>query len=179
MSNKTLQDSQAITFEDAIAQTQALLEQVENQTITNRDLEQALTALVSSENGARGFFVTYLPDERSLADQPSPEVLAALQSSPAIVTELLVKNLAMSTAMGVYHRRNQDEGNAQGSDRVQVRTLGLMQRLSLPDLRHKARALLTSACAGSGEYQAFLDRWGYDPGQRQTIQQILEQFLAA
>jgi hypothetical protein len=179
MSNKTLQDSQAITFEAAIAQTQALLEQVEHQTIANRDLEQALTALMSSENGARGFFVTYLPDERSLADQPSPEVLTALQSSPAIVTELLVKNLAMSTAMGVYHRRHQDEANAQGSDRVQVRTLSLMQRLSLPDLQHKAQALLTSASTGSGEYQAFLNRWGYDAEQRQMIQQSLEQFLAA
>jgi hypothetical protein len=173
-----LQESQAITFEAAIAQTQELLDQVAYHQIADDDLRRAIAMLVSSENGARGFFVTYLTDERSFGDQPSPEVVQALSSSPEIVAELLVKNLAMSSAMAVYHRRNQDQDSALGSDRVQIRTSGLIQALDLPIIREKAQRFLESATTGTGDYQAFLERWGYDSEQRQVIQTVFQQILS-
>ena len=172
---------EAITFEQAIALTQSLMAQMQaDQTaepISEAELEATLTSLLSSENGARGFFVTYLTDECPLADHPSEAVIRALQSSPSIVSELLVKNLAMSSAMAVAHRRNQNETMAQGSDRVQARTVDLIQKVQLAEVTDKATKLRDSAATGSGDYQAFLARWGYDSEQRQVIEQQMQRAL--
>jgi hypothetical protein len=165
------------TFEQAIALTQSFLDQLDR--LSEPEIQQTITQLVSSENGARGFFVTYLSDDRPFADQPSEGVIKALKSSPVIVAELLVKNLAMSAAMAVAHRRNQDEAMAQGSDRVQRRTQGLIDRLKLAEVSQKALQLRQSAITGSGAYELFLDRWGYDAEQRQRIEQVMAGAIGA
>jgi hypothetical protein len=168
---------EAITFEQAIALTQSLMAQMQTDQISEADLEATLTRLLSSANGARGFFVTYLTDDCPLADQPSDAVIRALQSAPAIVPELLVKNLAMSSAMAVAHRRNQNEAMAQGSDRVQARTARLIQKVQMAEVTEQATQLQHSAATSSGEYEAFLQRWGYDSEQRQVIEQQMRQAL--
>ena len=165
-----------MTFEEAIALTQSLLSQMEAGTSLS-ETEAAIAALVKSENGARGFFVTYLTDSRTLADNPSPEVVRALRSSPEIVAELLVKNLAMSAAMGVTHRRHQKTEMAQGSDRVRDRTTRLIQLVKLATVGEIAQSLRNSAATGEGSYKAFLQRWGYDVEQRQVICQALEEVI--
>jgi hypothetical protein len=175
-----VQDSNALSFEAAIAQTQHLLAQVETNQYSDLEIEQAIAQLVQTENGARGFFVTYLTDDRAFADQATPGVVKALRASPEIVSELLVKNLAMSSAMAVYHRRQQDDANAQGSDRVRARTAALISQLAnLPLLQEKSQQLLKSAETGMGEYQSFLERWGYDAEQRQVIQTAFQQVLTS
>ncbi len=165
----------AVSFTEAIALTQALLDGLEQGKVTTATLETTVAALVCSENGARGFFVTYLSDDRPLADQPMPTVVAALQTSSAIVSPLLVKNLAMSTAMAMTHRRNQDETMATGSERVRSRTLQLIQVLQLPQVQVEAQQLLQAIEMSTGSYQTFLERWGYDLEQRQAMQQTLEE----
>jgi hypothetical protein len=174
MSNSELTTAEPLTFEDAIAQTQTLLDGMEQGSISDGEVEAAIASLVSSENGARGFFVTYLSDPRPLADQPSDAVIQALQTSPDIVAELLVKNLAMSSAMAITHRRNQNEEMAQGSDQVRSRTSHLIQQLQIPLIAERAQKLHESAVTGEGEYQAFLKRWGYDAEQRDVIQDVME-----
>lgn len=167
-----------VTFEQAIDLTQSLMAQLQQEQLSEADLEATIIALVQSENGARGFFVTYLTDDRPIADHPTDAVIRALQSSPEIVADLLVKNLAMSSAMAIAHRRNQNEEMAQGSDRVQARTATLIERVKLPEVTQKAQKLHESAATGIGEYQAFLDRWGYDAEQRQVIRQHMERAAA-
>jgi len=177
MDLSTLTIVEAVTFEEAIAHTQQILAALEQGTLTEATLERLVTQLVQTENGARGFFVTYLTDERPLADTPSGAVLAALETAPDIVAELLVKNLAMSAAMAIAHRRNNNETMAQGSDRVRSRTQFLIQTLKLPPVAEKLQHLHESATTGQGSYQAFLDRWGYDAEQRQIIQSITQAAL--
>lgn len=164
-----------ITFENAIAETQSLLEKIATQTITNLEIQAKITNLVKSENGARGFFVTYLTDERPLIDSPSVEIIQALRSSPNIVGELLVKNLAMSSATVLAHRRNQDEEMAQGSEQVRDRTLFLIEAVKLPIINEKIQELEKSLTTGQGEYQDFLKRWQYDTEQKKAIQSALLQ----
>ena len=164
-----------ISFEQAIALTQALLVQMEQDDRSDDALKNTLSALVSSENGARGFFVTYLTDDRSLADAPSPAVIQALSAAPEIVAPLLVKNLAMSTAMAITHRQNQNLELAQGSDRVRSRTERLIQALPSKPLRDQAQQLAESIDTGIGSYHSFLVRWGYSPEQQQAIRHQLEQ----
>ncbi|NJL21031.1 MAG: hypothetical protein HC895_09760 [Leptolyngbyaceae cyanobacterium SM1_3_5] len=175
MPENSLQVPENLSFPNAIALTQTLLDRSSD--LADAEIESMVTGLVATENGARGFFVTFLSDDRSLADQPSEAIVTALRSSPDIVSELLVKNLAMSAAMAVHHRRNQDEGAAEGSDRVQRRSLHLIRLLNLPQTRDLAQKLHESAATGQGEYKAFLDRWSYDAEQRQTIEQTVSQVM--
>ena len=166
---------ESVTFEEAIALTQSLLSQMEAGETSPPEVSDAIAQLVKSENGARGFFVTYLTSEGTLADNPSAEVIQALHSSPDIVAELLVKNLAMSAAQALAHRRNGDEEMAQGSEQVRSRTAHLLEQLELPQVREISLALRESAVTGAGLYKTFLQTWGYDAEQRQAIYQVLDQ----
>ncbi|MDT9178102.1 MAG: hypothetical protein P5702_11545 [Limnospira sp. PMC 1291.21] len=158
-----------ITFEDAIAITQSLIDQSQAGSISDSDLAAAISKLVHSENGARGFFVTYLTDTRPIPEQMTPEIQKALESSPEIVSELLVKNLAMSAAMVVYHHRHQNEDMAASSDLVRSRCIELIQSLNLPPVKSLLQQLLETSQTGEGPYQDFLERWGYDTQQREAI----------
>jgi hypothetical protein len=164
-----------ISFEGAIALTQGLLEQIDAGTLTDAQVEEVIACLVQTSNGARGFFVTYLTDDRALADQPSDGVIRALKAASDQVAELLVKNLAMSSAMAIAHRRNHDEAMTQGSERVRSRTTHLIQRLQLPQVTTLAQQVYESAMTGTGIYQSFLDRWGYDAEQRQQIAEVMSE----
>ncbi|BBH42662.1 hypothetical protein myaer102_53240 [Microcystis viridis NIES-102] len=165
----------SIIFENAIQKTQDLLSQIEF--LDANKIIQAVTDIVSTENGARGFLVTYLTSDLSPTEYPILEVITALKTSPILVNELLVKNLAMSTAMVIYHRGQGDEENARGSEKVQEKTGQLIKQLLSPALEEKLQQLATSLNAGQGEYQAFLERWGYDDCQRQAIAEIIQPFL--
>lgn len=162
-----------LSFQTALSVSQALLDEMEQGNLTESQLGQAIVDLIATENGARGFFVTYLSDPRPLADSPTQTVLDALATSPAVVSPLLVKNLVMSTAMAITHRRNQNEELAKGSDQVKARSLKLLQYLTFPELKQQAQELATSLETGKGRYQSFLERWQYDTEQRQAMLQAL------
>jgi hypothetical protein len=164
-----------VSFQEAIALTQSLLAHLEQDKVTEAELEQTISALVNSENGARGFFVTYLSDQYLLADALNSAMLRALQTAPDVISPLLVKNLVMSTAMAITHRRNHNESLAEGSDQVRSRTSYLIQALPLPKLQEQAQKMATSLETNSGDYQPFLQRWGYDTEQRQAMWQAIQQ----
>jgi hypothetical protein len=164
-----------ITFEDAIALTQNLIAKIDNNEINSEQLQDTLSALVATANGARGFFVTFLTADSPIADHPSEAILAGLKTAPELVSELLVKNVAMSTAMAMTHRRQNNERMAQGSDRVKRRSMDLIQKLNNAPLQEKAQQMRESALTGKGEAEvAFFERWGYDDEQRSAIAQNLE-----
>jgi hypothetical protein len=168
---------ESVTFEEAIALTQDLMAQVTGGEISQSEFADAIAQLLSSENGARGFFVTYLTSEGEFADNSSPELLQSLQSAPDSVAELLVKNLAMSSAMAIAHRRNENEEMAQGSDRVRSRSIALIDQLQLPQLPEIAAQLRESAVTGEGNYKSFIQRWEYDAEQREIIRQAMDRVL--
>jgi len=168
-----------VTFEDAITLTQDLIVKMENEEINSSQLQDTIRALVTTSNGARGFFVTYLTTDSAVADQPPPAVLAGLKTAPELVSELLVKNVAMSTAMAMTHRRQDNESMAQGSDRVQRRSLHLIEQLNNEWIQEKAQQMRESALTGKGEAAvAFFERWGYDEEQRNAIAQTLEKLVS-
>ena len=161
--------SESITFEAAIALTQSLLSEIEANRLSQPEIEQAVASLVKTQNGARGFFVTYLTGDGQDADRPSLGVTEALRSAPEIVAELLVKNLAMSAAMVVYHSRHQSAEMAAGSARVQERSRNLIQILQIPACQTIASEMLASLQSAEGEYEEFFVRWGYDGEQKLAI----------
>jgi hypothetical protein len=164
-----------ITFEAAIALTQTLLD-----TLSQGKLEtskELVSKLLSTRNGARGFFVAYLTDARPFADNPDPEIIEALKSSPEEISELLVKNLAMSTAMAITHTRNAQLDQAQQSSQVSRRSADLMGRVGGDRLRAEAQDLWQSVTDSSGSYTTFLKKWGYDDEQKAAIASRLEDVL--
>ncbi|MEA5534356.1 hypothetical protein [Crocosphaera sp. XPORK-15E] len=163
-----------LSFEDALQLSEIFLEGMESKSLKETEIQEIITTLVSSENGARGFFVTYLTSDKYLADTPTKEVINALKTSPEIVSELLVKNLAMSSAMAITHRRNNDEEMAQGSDTVCQRTTKLIQQVELCLIQEKLQQLQETIVTGSGKYAPFLERWGYDEEQKKVIKNQVE-----
>ncbi len=177
MINLPIKVPETVTFEQAIALTQSLLYLVEAGELKELEIAAVISELVKTENGARGFFVTYLTSESSLADNPPAAVVQALRTSPE-VAELLVKNLAMSAAQAVYHRRNHKEDMAQDSERVHKRTAHLIELVNLPAVYDRIGQLQETITKGEGSYKAFLERWGYDIEQKQVISQALQQVVS-
>ncbi|MBP0012084.1 MAG: hypothetical protein J7545_15800 [Roseofilum sp. SBFL] len=173
MSYPSLTVPENVSFEQAIALTQTFLDLLEKEELSEEVIQTTVNELVKTENGARGFFVTYLTDKRSVSDRPTSGVIEGLQTSPEIVSELLVKNVAMSTAMAITHTRNQNLEMAGNSQQVKERTTHLIAQLQLPEVKTRAKQLCESAQTGTGEYQSFLERWGYDAEQKQAIQDAL------
>lgn len=169
--------NEPVTFENAISLSQFLLSQAHTGKLSDVEITSQIAALVKTENGARGFFATFLTSDISLADNPSDAVIQALRSSPEVVAKLLVKNLAMSTAQVLFHRRRQAEEMAQGSQRVQARTTRLINLVALPKVKEEARQLINSATTSGGSYTAFLERWNYDTEQRQLICSALQEVV--
>jgi len=165
-----LQIPAEVTFEQAIALTQTWLDRAMRDGVSAEQTEQAIAQLLATMNGARGFFVAFLTDNRSLDPALLNAVLRALAEAPETVANLLVKNLAMSSAMAIAHRRREDEINAQGSENVRSRTLDLICHLSSPAIQTEIAALKRSLESDEGAYASFLTRWGYDAEQRQAIE---------
>ena len=176
MLNFPLEVSETVSFEQAIALTQALLAEANKGKLSESEVAASISNLVKTANGARGFFVTYLTSDSSLADCPTPGILQALHSNSDQVADLLVKNLAMSTAQTIHHRQ-QNQAMAQGSEQVQRRTAQLISLLQLPEVSDRLQLLLNSATTGEGEYKAFLNRWGYDNAQKREICRLVMQVL--
>ncbi|MDJ0531591.1 MAG: hypothetical protein QNJ70_03695 [Xenococcaceae cyanobacterium MO_207.B15] len=168
----------SLSFPEAIAFTQSLMEKISVGKLEETEIQEQVTSLVSTSNGARGFFVAYLTADSALADNPSSGVIQALQNSPNLVSELLVKNVAMSAAMAITHRRNEDETAATGSDRVNRRTINLIQQLNMDAVDRELEALKESVTSEEGSYQEFLKRWGYDDEQKQVINQAIAKCFA-
>ncbi len=147
-----------ISFEEALEHTAHLLNRSD---LSSAALGEEISRLLSTLDGARGFFVTFLTGDWELADRPSPALLEVLRNFPH--PELLVKNLVMSTAMAITHRRNDRLDLAQGSDRVQQRSLQLIQQVDSPALQTIVVAMLR------GDYEDFMTKWGYDEEQRTAI----------
>jgi hypothetical protein len=89
------------------------------------------------------------------------------------VVDLTARNLAMSTAMALHHRRAGDVGQQMASERVQARSTELLRQLETSLVKRRLEALL-AATAGEGEDVVFLDRWGYDDEQRSAIATAIE-----
>ncbi len=165
-----------VSFEAAISLTQQMMEQLTLKQL-EAPLKETVIKLLSTRNGARGFFVAYLTDAAPLADNPDPEIIEALQQSSDQVPELLVKNLAMSTAMEITHQRNGQPDQAQQSAQVSRRSADLIKRVGGEPLRTEAKALWQSVTESTGSYTLFLKKWGYDVEQKGAITNQLKAVL--
>ncbi|MGI0483219.1 hypothetical protein ACN4EE_20870 [Geminocystis sp. CENA526] len=165
--------SPEISFEEAINLTAEFIDKIPH--LSDTEKSSIVSALVLSENGARGFFVTYLTSENTIVNSIDLAIIQGFKSSPEIVSELLVKNVAMSTAMKITHTRNNNLEMAEKSGIVTQRSLNLIKNLSLSAITKKVKMLIDSIELKEGLYQDFLTKWGYDDEQKQAIIDIFSE----
>jgi hypothetical protein len=174
----TLPVSPNLKFDEAISLTQTFLTKLKKNELTSAEIITFVSELVQTANGARGFFVTYLTAQDPLCDEPQPEIVAALQAHPEVVADLLVKNIAMSTAQQIYHHRRSDNEMMASSATVAARTTKIINQLNLPQIQAMCQELVNTIHTGTGEYSEFLTRWGYDDEQKNAIARSIAQILS-
>ena len=167
------------TFQQAMEITAQWLALWEAGELSEEVLADRVGELVASRDGARGFFVVALAGDSPLLDRLSEPLLLQLRQAGELVVDLTARNLAMSTAMAVAHGRSGDSEQQAGSLRVQARACELLRHLEPQAVRDRLETLLAAANDASGEEaiaddRAFLERWGYDPQQRQAIAAAIE-----
>jgi hypothetical protein len=161
------------TFQQAMEITAQWLGLWENGELSDEVLADRVAELVASRDGARGFFVVSLAGDCPLMDRlPEPLVLQLRQAGEGVV-DLSARNLAMSSAMALHHRRAGDGGQQAASERVAARCTELLRLLEPVAVKGRLEILL-AATRGDGDDVAFLDRWGYDAEQRAAIATAIE-----
>jgi hypothetical protein len=173
--SSTLTVPAQVKFDEAIELTQTFLLQLKKSELTSSQIQDFVAALVQTANGARGFFVTYLTASDPICDEPQSEIIAALQANPDIAADLLVKNIAMSTAQQLYHQRRNDRDMMASSATVATRTTNIIHQLSLPQIQAMCRDLVATIQTGTGTYSEFLTRWGYDEEQKNAIAEAVSE----
>ena len=117
------------TFPQAMERAAQGLALWEGGELSDEVLADRVAHLVNSRDGARGFFVVSLSSDSSLMDRlPEPLVLQ-LRAAGEGVVDLTVRNLAMSTAMGLHHQRSGDSAQQVRSERVRDRSTELLRQL--------------------------------------------------
>ncbi|MFQ6538265.1 MULTISPECIES: hypothetical protein [Aphanothece] len=157
------------SFPQAMEITAQWLGLWENGELSEEVLADRIGELVSSRDGARGFFVVSLAGDCPLMDRLPEPLVQQLRAAGDGVVDLSARNLAMSTAMALHHRRAGDGGQEASSERVASRCTELLRLLEPQAVKQRLEGLLEAARHGSGADVAFLERWGYDAEQREAI----------
>ena len=162
-----------IKFAAAIELTQQFVLQLQDDSLTPEQVQIFVTDLVATQEGARGFFVGYLTNGLAVVDQVHPGIILGLATYPAVVADLLVKNLAMSTAQNLHFLRENQADMATNSATVAKRSRQLIDALQMPEIKVITQQIIAAVQTGTGEYAEFLERWGYDADQKKAIEQAL------
>ncbi len=164
----------APSFAAAMERTSEWLAAWETGELSDEVLADRVGELVASRDGARGFFVVALTGDGPLMDRLPESLVLQLRAAGEGVVDLTARNLAMSSAMALAHGRNGDAERQAGSQRVRARSRELLRLLDPQAVKRSLEGLLAAARDGIGEELAFLERWGYDEGQRAEIVAALE-----
>jgi hypothetical protein len=166
--------SKPLSFQEAIAQSTEWIRRWDQEELSDDVLADAVGEVVRQRDGARGFFVASLTSDSPLMDRLPEPIVYQLRLAGEGVVDLTVRNLAMSTAMGVHHKRQKDQALLDGSLRVRSRCLDLLRQLDPLQVKNRLEILL-EGLNSRGEDKEFLDRWGYDEEQREGIRNAVDE----
>ena len=164
-------NDQKPTFKQAMDATMIWCKSWENEEISDEVIADRVGELIKTVEGARGFFVVSLSIDCSLMDRFPDALIFQLRNSKEIVVDLTVKNLAMSSAMLITHRKNKDPQEMQ-SERIKVRCIELLKLLDTNQVK-KRLGTLHEATKGYGSDMEFINRWGYNNEQIDAISESI------
>ncbi len=160
-------NEQKPTFKEAMQASIIWCKSWENDEISDEVISDRIGDLIKTVEGARGFFVVSLSIDCPLMDRFPDALIFQLRSSGEIVVDLIVKNLAMSSAMIITHQKNKDPQRKQ-SERIRIRCIELLKLLDSTKVKKRLDVLL-EATKGNGTDLKFLEKWGYNDEQINAI----------
>ena len=160
-------NDQKPTFKQAMDATMVWCKSWEKDEISDEVISDRIRELIKTIEGARGFFVVSLSIDCPLMDRFPDALIFQLRSCGEIVVDLTVKNLAMSSAMVITHRSNNDPQEIQ-SERIKIRCIELLKLLDSSKVKKRLEVLL-EATKGNGTDLKFLNKWGYNDEQIDSI----------
>jgi hypothetical protein len=178
-----------LTFQQSIDTSHELIEKLEKNTILDSQAGQEIGVLLSDMATARGFFVSLLTADWSFGNQIPKIVIETIRSNPGHAYTLLARNLVMSSATAVAHRRSEQPNLADGSDRVADRSAYIITEINnaeilneLLDIKNACDERLNASDShakdtGTGTYHAFLERWSYDSEQIRTSRDCVKKVI--
>ena len=164
-------NDQKPTFKQAMDATMLWCKSWENDEISDEVISDRIGQLIKTVEGARGFFVVSLSIDCPLMDRFPDALIFQLRSSGEIVVDLTVKNLAMSSAMAITHRNNNDPQEIQ-SERIKNRCIELLKLLDSNQVKKRLDVLI-EATKGNGADFKFLNQWGYNNEQINAISESI------
>jgi hypothetical protein len=164
-------NEQKPTFKEAMQASMLWCKSWENDEISDEVISDRIGELIKTVEGARGFFVVSLSIDCALMDRFPDALIFQLRSSGEIVVDLTVKNLAMSSAMIITHRNNNDPQKIQ-SERIKIRCIELLKLLDSNQVKKRLDILL-DATKGNGTDLKFLEKWKYNEEQIRAISESI------
>ena len=164
-------NDQKPTFKEAMQASMLWCKSWENGEISDEVISDRIGELIKTVEGARGFFVVSLSIDCPLMDRFPDALIFQLRSSGEIIVDLTVKNLAMSSAMIITHRKNKDPQEIQ-SERIKIRCIELLKLLDSKKVKKRLDILLEGT-KGNGTDLKFLHRWGYNDAQISAISESI------
>ena len=164
-------NEQKPTFKEAMQASMIWCKSWENEEISDEVISDRIGELIKTVEGARGFFVVSLSIDCPLMDRFPDALIFQLRNSGEIVVDLIVKNLAMSSAMVITHRKNKDPQEIQ-SERIKIRCIELLKLLDSTQVKKRLDVLL-DATKGNGKDLEFLNKWGYSDEQINAISESI------
>ena len=164
-------NEQKPTFKEAMQASMLWCKSWENDEISDEVISDRIGELIKTVEGARGFFVVSLSIDCPLMDRFPDALIFQLRSSGEIVVDLTVKNLAMSSAMAIRHKKNSDPQQIQ-SERIKTRCIELLRLLDSSQVKKRLDVLL-EATKGNGTDLKFINKWGYNDKQINAISESI------
>ena len=164
-------NDQKPTFKQAINITMLWCENWENEEISDEVLADRVGELIKTADGARGFFVVALSTDCPLIDRIPDPLIFQFKESGQIVVDLAVKNLAMSSAMVIEHKKNNNPQHLK-SERIRKRCIEILRLLDSYKVK-KRLEILFDATKGIGKDVEFFSRWGYNFEQIKAISESI------
>ena len=164
-------NEQKPTFKEAMQASMIWCKSWENNEISDEVISDRIGELIKSLDGARGFFVVSLSIDCPLMDRFPDALIFQLRNSGEMVVDLTVKNLAMSSAMVITHRKNNDPQEIQ-SEKIKIRCIELLKLLDSKLVKKRLDSLL-DATKGDGADLQFINRWSYSNEQINAISESI------
>tara|TARA_Y100001970_G_scaffold294110_1_gene446945 strand:+ start:4328 stop:4870 length:543 start_codon:yes stop_codon:yes gene_type:complete len=163
-------------FEQSINLSLKWIKEWEKGELSEEILADRIFELIKYFNGARAFLVAALTSDGPLLDRLPEQLLLKFNLAGESFIDLIVKNLAMSSAMTEYHKQNNDIQKMNKSDQISFRCIELMRNLDTSMVKRSADSL-RDGLKGIGQYAVFLEKNGYKEYQKVGIKKKL--FLIA
>lgn len=185
----------SITFEEAIELSSKLLTHIERGELETSSAPEHIAEIVKDGPGARGFLVAYLTGDSRLAEEHPKFVLHGLAKSENLITDLIAKNLVMSSTMAVLHKRNGNQQLLADSNKVARRAVCLAQGMASERLKDHFKQMLKAIHLeleqpdknvesdeqehSAHNYSSFLKRWKYDHEQLSAAESAVKSAIAS